>query len=75
VHRRGTLAMVMMAHSGGDGMSRAGSGDGMARSQGAGTQGTKPCWWVSNGEETGQAMVGDDRSRWPITGERGLKVA
>jgi hypothetical protein len=29
----------MMAHSGGDGMARAGSGDGTARSQGAGTQG------------------------------------
>jgi hypothetical protein len=28
-----------MAHSGGDGMARAGSGDGTARSQGTGTQG------------------------------------
>jgi hypothetical protein len=36
VHRRGALATVMMAHSGGDGMARAGSGDGMARSQARG---------------------------------------
>ena len=40
MHRQGALAMAMMAHSGGDGMARAGGGDGMARSQGTGTQGT-----------------------------------
>jgi hypothetical protein len=39
----------------------AGDGDGMARSQCAGTQGAKPCWWASNGEETGWAVAGDDR--------------
>jgi hypothetical protein len=33
------LATVMMAHSGGDGMARAGGGDGKAQSQGAVTQG------------------------------------
>jgi hypothetical protein len=33
MHRRGTLAMAMMAHSGGNGMAQAGGGDGMARSQ------------------------------------------
>jgi hypothetical protein len=36
VHRRGALATAMMAHSGGDGMARAGGGDGMARSQARG---------------------------------------
>jgi hypothetical protein len=61
MHRRGALTMAMMAHSGGDGMAWAGGGDGMARSQGTGTQGAKPCWWVSNGEETGRAVAGDGR--------------
>jgi hypothetical protein len=36
VHRRGALAMAMMAHNGGDRMARAGGGDGMARSQARG---------------------------------------
>jgi hypothetical protein len=39
----------------------AGGGDGTARSQCARTQGAKPCWWVSNGEEMGQMVAGDDR--------------
>jgi hypothetical protein len=34
------IATVMTAHSGGDGMARAGGGDGTARAQGTGTQGT-----------------------------------
>jgi hypothetical protein len=36
VHRRGALATVMMAHSGGDGMARADGGDGLAQSQARG---------------------------------------
>jgi hypothetical protein len=32
MHWRGLLATAMMAHSGGDGMARAGGGDGTARS-------------------------------------------
>jgi hypothetical protein len=34
------IATAMMAHSGGDGMARAGGGDGTAQAQGTGTQGT-----------------------------------
>jgi hypothetical protein len=38
-------------------------GDGMARGRhkGTGTQGAKPCWWVSNGEVTGRVVAGGDR--------------
>jgi hypothetical protein len=61
VHWQGALTTAMMAHSGGDGMARAGGGDGMARSQGTGMQGAKPCWWVSSGEEMGRAVAGDGR--------------
>jgi hypothetical protein len=39
----------------------AGDGDGTARSQCVGTQGAKPCWWASNGKETGQTVAGEDR--------------
>jgi hypothetical protein len=37
--------------------------DGMAwgRRKETGTQGTEPCWWVSNGEATGRAVAGGDR--------------
>jgi hypothetical protein len=31
------------------------------RRKGIGTQGAKPCWWVSNGEETGRTVAGDER--------------
>jgi hypothetical protein len=53
---------AIMAHSG-DGTARADSGDEMARGRrkGTGTQGAKPCWWVSNGEEMGWTVAGDDR--------------
>jgi hypothetical protein len=45
-------------------------GDGMARGRrnGTGTQGAKPCWWVSNGEATGRAVAGGERADSLITG-------
>jgi hypothetical protein len=54
-------ATATMAHSG-DGTARADGGDGMARGRrkGTGMQGTKPCWWMSNGEETGRTVAGDE---------------
>jgi hypothetical protein len=38
-------------------------GDGMARGRrkGTGMQGAKPCWWASNGEETGRTVADDER--------------
>jgi hypothetical protein len=56
------VAAAMMAHSG-DGTAWADGGDGMARGKhkGTGTQGAKPCWWVSNGKETGRTVAGDER--------------
>jgi hypothetical protein len=44
-------------------------GDDMARGRrkGIGTQGTKPCWWVSNGEATGRAVAGGERADSLIT--------
>jgi hypothetical protein len=44
--------------------------DGMARGRrkGTGTQGAKPCWWVSNGEATGQVVAGGERADSLITG-------
>jgi hypothetical protein len=59
VHRRGALATAMMAHSGGDGMARAGSGDGTTRSQGARTQGTNSAG--------GRVMARRCGRRWPTT--------
>jgi hypothetical protein len=55
-------AATMMAYSG-DGTARADDGDGMAwgRRKRTGTQGAKPCWWESIGEETGRTVAGDER--------------
>jgi hypothetical protein len=55
-------AAAMMAYSG-DGTARADGGHGMARGRrkGTRTQGAKPCWRVSNGEETGRTVAGDER--------------
>jgi hypothetical protein len=44
-----------------DGSGRRGDVMARGRRKGTGTQGTKPCWWMSNGEATGRAVVGDDR--------------
>jgi hypothetical protein len=71
------IAAAMMVHS----------GDRMARGmrKGTGTQGAKPCWWMSNGEVTGRAVpaviasIADhgrgERAdkRGPPAGERAIK--
>jgi hypothetical protein len=54
VRWRGTIATAMMAHSGGDGMARAGGGDGMARHRRGDTR-RQFGWWASNDEETWQS--------------------
>jgi hypothetical protein len=38
------------------------------RRKGTGTQGTKPCWCVSNGEATGRAVAGGEHADSLITG-------
>jgi hypothetical protein len=70
VHRRGALAMVMMVHSGSDGMARAGDGDGTAWSQGVGMQGANSAGEGVNGDETRRTVAGGNRIDGLITGER-----
>jgi hypothetical protein len=61
MHRRGALVTTIMAHSGGNGMARAGGGDGMARHR-RGDARRQFGWWASNGEETWRSG-GQRRSR------------